>query len=261
MIKFLQKNKEKLIVMSVMDLKLRYQNSVIGFFWSFLKPLLQFLVYFTVFGIILKVGSGLEYALQLFFGVIVWAFFAEATSLGLNSFISKASLISKVSIDKIIPPIAAFLTPLISFIINFIIFMVVYMLFYQDVTLYNIWLFVISLIQISILILSLNIILSFSNVFFRDFQQIWEMLLIYGVFLTPILYTIPIPENYTVIYYALNPLAFPLENMKIAFFKDYSPILIYDVRIWLTHTAVLVTLIMIAYKVKKKLENKVVDYL
>ncbi len=265
MLDFIQKNKEKLIVMSFMDLKLRYQNSLIGFLWSFLKPLMQFGVYYTVFGIILNVGSGVEYALQLFFGVIVWTFFAESTSTGLNSFVSKASIVSKIRINKLVPPISSFITPFFSFCINFTIFYVLYMIAYNDVlsqiSLSNYSLFVISFIQISVLIISLNTILSFLYVFFRDMQQIWEIVLVYGVFLTPILYKIPVPEQYQVLYYTVNPLAFPLENMKVAFFSDYSTVLIYNFNIWTTHTIFLLIIVYLSYRVKKKFENNIVDYL
>lgn len=263
--KFVKGNKEKLIIMSAMDLKLRYQNSLIGFLWSFLKPMMQFGVYYTVFALILNLGSGYEYALQLFFGVIIWTFFAESTSIGLNSFVSKAPIISKIRVDKLVPPVSAFITALLSFCINFIIFYMFYLFIYTDalsqVSLSNYSLFMASLIQISILIISLNIILSFSYVFFRDIQQIWEIVLMYGVFLTPILYKIPIPEDYQVLYYTVNPLAFPLENMKVALFSDYSTVLIYNLNIWVAHTFFLLILIYFSYLVKRKFENNIVDYL
>ncbi|MDC1165450.1 ABC transporter permease [Candidatus Thioglobus sp.] len=265
MLNFIKNNKEKLWVISKMDLKLRYQNSVIGFAWSFLKPVLQFVVYYTVFGFILKVGAGIEYALQLFFGVIIWTFFAESTSIGLNSFVSKASIISKIRVDKLIPPISSFITPFFSLCINFTIFYILYMFIYDGAltqfSLSNYSIFIVSLIQISILVISLNIILSFSFVFFRDLQQIWEIVLIYGVFLTPILYKIPIPENYQVLYYTFNPLAFPLENMKIAFFSNYSTVLVGNSNIWVSHTFFLLVISYFSYRVKKRFESNIVDYL
>ncbi|WP_103628393.1 ABC transporter permease [Campylobacter concisus] len=264
MMYFILNNYQKLIVIAYMDLKLKYQNSFIGFSWSFIKPLLQFFVYFTVFGVFLQVDTGDGYALRLFFGVLIWTFFSEATSLGLNSFVGKASIINKINVNRLIPPIAAFLTPLFNFCINFIIFIIIYLVSYNSISDFNIFKFFIitvSFLQISILILSLNIILSFLNVFFRDIKQIWEIVLIYGVFLTPIIYKLPIPKEYETLYYCTNLLSFPLENIKYCFFNGYTPILIYDIWLWVLHSAVIVLLFVVSLVIENKLKSKISDFL
>lgn len=109
------KNKEILFVISQMDLKTRYQNSKIGFLWSFLKPLLQFFAYYTVFKVFLKIDVSEDYPLRLFLGVLLWNFFVEATGNGLNSYIGKKSIVTKIKIDKEILPVASYLTALMNF--------------------------------------------------------------------------------------------------------------------------------------------------
>jgi ABC-2 type transporter len=111
----------------------------------------------------------------------------------------------------------------------------------------------------SILIISINIILSTVNVLFRDLQNIWDIVLTYGVFLTPIIYTIAIPKAYLKIYYFVNPLAYPIEEMKASFFGVSG--------VWqspahlLSFILSVIFWVLIALIVRKRLGLKVADYL
>ena len=119
--------------------------------------------------------------------------------------------------------------------------------------------FVFFLLLYSVLIISINIILATVNVLFRDLQNIWDIILTYGVFLTPIIYTIAIPKEYLKIYYFLNPLAYPIEEMKASFFGisgtwqslEHFISFILSVILWS----------LIAMVIRKKLGLKVADYL
>jgi polysaccharide ABC transporter, permease protein len=254
-------SKEVLLTISQMDLKTRYQNSKIGFLWSFLKPLLQFFAYYTVFRVFLKIDVSEDYPLRLFLGVLLWNFFVEATGNGLNSYIGKKSIVTKIKIEKEILPMASYLTALMNFLLTMIIFII--MFFVQKkiimISFVNFFNFLIFLILYSILIISINIILATVNVLFRDLQNIWDIILTYGVFLTPIIYTITIPKEYLKLYYFLNPLAYPIEEMKASFFgvngswrtSEHLLSFILSVILW----------ILIAIIVRKKLGLKVADYL
>jgi len=256
---------ELLFVISFMDLKLKYQNSILGFFWSFIKPFLQFGVYYTIFGLILKVSTGHDYPLRLFFGVLIWAWFAEATSLGLHAFIGKKSIITKIKTNKLFPPLSAFLSPTMNYCFNFIVFIVAYCAFMSEIpanlfTLDHVAIFIVSFLSISVLIISINLILSCMNVLYRDMQPIWELILTYGVFLTPIIYQLPIPERYQILYYSINLLAFPIENLKSIFFN--TPMLFYQsIALTSSYFAVLMLLFLLACYVYRKLNNKLADFL
>ena len=119
-------SKEVLLTISQMDLKTRYQNSKIGFLWSFLKPLLQFFAYYTVFRVFLKIDVSEDYPLRLFLGVLLWNFFVEATGNGLNSYIGKKSIVTKIKIEKEILPMASYLTALMNFLLTMIIFIIMF---------------------------------------------------------------------------------------------------------------------------------------
>ncbi|MFC1566323.1 ABC transporter permease [bacterium] len=257
-------NIEIVSILGLMDVKLKYQNSKLGFLWSFIKPLSQFLVYFTIFGLILKVGAGKEYPLRLFFGIIIWVFFSESTSLALTSFIGKKSIVTKIKVNNILIPISAYVAPLINFFLNFLVFFLIFHLLIENpskiYTITKLLIFSFSFITLSMLIIALNILISNLNVLFRDIQQIWELILTYGVFLTPIIYNIPVPEKYRSLYYSLNLLVVPLENLKTVFF-NYDVHLYKNPMLMFQHSSLVILLFVVSLLINKKLNKKVVDYL
>lgn len=261
-------NFEIIAVLGYMDLKLKYRNSRLGFLWSFLKPLLQFAVYYIVFVRLFHVNEGESYPLRLFFGVILWTFFAEGTSLGLNAYVGKPSIIKKININKALLPIAAYLTPALNFLLNFLMFLVVYFVFILEGNdpmpteafgLKNVCLALLIFFDLACIVISINIILANLNAFFRDMKDIWDLILQYGVFMTPILYSLPVPETYRVLYFGVNVLALPIEMMKLQFF-EYKSLLI-DGNVVLVHLISVFVLACLALLAHRSLSDKVADYL
>jgi ABC-2 type transport system permease protein len=258
-------NAEILLVMSYMDLKQKYQNSTIGFLWSFLKPFLQFLAYYFIFAKILSVGSGSNYALRLFYGVLIWSWFAEATSLGLTTYIEKKSIVTKIKISRFLPPLAAFMTQAMNYLLNLIIFFIIYAVGMHRFpphlfSFYNGIIFVLSLGCISALIIAVNLILANLNVLYRDIRPIWELVLTYGIFITPIIYHISIPTKYQLLYYSSNLLALPLEALKSIFFIDQEKtyLLPHVLPLYFTSLTILCLISLYTYK---KLSAKMIDFL
>lgn len=255
---------EIVYTLGTMDLKQKYQNSKLGMLWSFLKPLLQFLAYYFVFGYTLKIDTSPDYPLRLFFGIVLWTCFTEGTSMGLNSYFGKKSLVTKVKIDMKLIPISAYYTAALSFFINFSIFFVLYHIVEKDClkiyTFENLCVFFVTFLIFSFTIINLNIILATLNALFRDVQTIWELLMIYGVFIMPIIYPVQISEKYMPIYYCFNTAAFPLETIRSVFFGSSS-------NLWLNRTYVAAYLLGVAgiaicaVYVHHKLQRKVADFL
>lgn len=258
-------NIEILFVMGFMDLKQKYQNSALGFMWSFLKPFLQFTAYYIIFAKILHIGSGANYALRLFYGVLIWAWFAEGTSLGFNSYIEKKSIVTKIRVNRALPPLAAYLTQTLNYCLNLFIFFVLYSIgmktFPADLFSFNhLVVFILAMAGISLLIISLNLILASLNVLYRDIRPIWELILTYGIFVTPVIYHINIPTKYQIYYYAVNLLALPLEALKSIFFTDQAKTYLQPTLL-LAYCISLAALFIASVYIYKKLSRKIVDYL
>lgn len=194
-----------IISLAISDLKLRYRNSVLGFLWSFLEPLLMLGVLYLVFTSLL--GSKIQYyPLYLLEGMILWNMFSRATQMSLSSFITRSGLISKVYFPREILPIAACITSFIMMSFEFGafgIFMVLFKFLPPASMLY----LPLMLVILFVISLGVSLPLSVSNVYFRDVQYIWGVLLQAGFFLAPIIFSLKIyPDNIRhLLYY--NPIS------------------------------------------------------
>src|ERR1043165_7133217 len=80
------------------ELKARYRGSVLGFFWSFVNPLLLLSIYTFVFTVILPNQNPVAqpYALFMFCGILPWNWFASSLLEASNALVSGGNLIKKV---------------------------------------------------------------------------------------------------------------------------------------------------------------------
>jgi lipopolysaccharide transport system permease protein len=196
------------------EFKLRYKNSVLGYFWSLLEPLLMLTVLYVVFSNLMRVQ--VEYfQLFLLLGIILWNFLTRATTIGTIAIIGKADMIKKVYFPRDIFVISACLTALIMSFFEAIIF-ILFMLAYRVPISINLLYAPILLIFLFVLSLGLSLILSALNVFFRDVQFIWQVVLQAGFFATPIVYTMDIFPVYLQRIILLNPVARIIISMRDA---------------------------------------------
>jgi lipopolysaccharide transport system permease protein len=173
------------------DLKARYRGSVLGFFWSFINPLLLLLVYTFVFAFVLPVrAEGLEpYALFMFCGLLPWTWFSSSLSESANVLIAGGNLIKKVLFPAEVLPIVAVLANMVHFFLGLSI-VAAFLLYYRHAAITFVelaWFPVVILVQL-VLTLGLSLILSALTVHFRDIKDILSNLLTFWFFATPIIY-------------------------------------------------------------------------
>lgn len=193
-----------ILLLAINGVKIRYRNSVLGFFWTFLEPLLMLTVLYFVFTNIMK--SDIEnYPLYILSGLIIWYTFSRATGMGLSSLLGNSAIIQKTYFRRELLVISTSLTAFIMMIFEFVVlgaFFVV-LQFLPPIT---ILLLPLILIDLFILSLGISFLLSVLYIFFRDIKFIWEIILRAGFFLTPIVYTMDLfPENIRTIL-SINPL-------------------------------------------------------
>jgi ABC-2 type transport system permease protein len=200
--------------LAVNDFKLKYNNSVLGYFWSLLRPLALFGILYLVFSVFMRLGGGVaNYQFYLLIGIILWMFFYETTILSMQSIVAKANLVKKIFVPKIIIIIATSLTSLMTFLLNlavFFIFMLIFGLKFQ----FSLWLLPIYLLELYLFSFGLSLILATLFVWFRDLAHIWEILLQILFYATPIIYPLSVV---------------PLKFQKIAFLNPVAQI-IQDIR-------------------------------
>jgi lipopolysaccharide transport system permease protein len=173
------------------ELKARYRGSVLGFFWSFLNPLLLLLIYTFVFTVAVPGarGAGLEpYALFLFCGILPWTWFSSSLLESAGVLIAGANLIKKVVFPAEVLPIVTVLAGLAHFLFGLPILGI--FLAYHRTELAPLdlaWFPVIVAIQL-VLTLGLALLVSALTVHFRDVRDLLHNLLTVWFFATPIIY-------------------------------------------------------------------------
>lgn len=197
--------KEFLKNMVKKDLKIRYKNSILGFLWSFINPLLQLLIYGTVFYFFMR--SKLEYYfIYVFIGLLPWNYFISSTLFGTQSLIAYTGLITKVYFPREIIPLSIIIGGLINMLFGLII-LLFFMLIITPLIKIKLLLFLplFFLLQ-GIMCFGISAFFSALNVIYRDVEYILTNLLQALFYATPILYTVDIfPEKYRWILY-LNPM-------------------------------------------------------
>ncbi len=203
------------------DFRVKYQASVLGVLWSFLNPLLSMFVYLFVFSTIFK--SNIEhFPAYLLTGIVLFNYFSDSTTLGLNSIVTNRALITKVYMPKVIYPLAKVLSSavnlLISFIPMFIVMLVTGVPFHKSMLLLPV-----VVIFIVVFCLGMSLILSTMTVFFRDTQFLWGILITVWNFLTPIFYPESIiPAAFRTVYH-LNPMYQIVYFMRCITVNGVSP--------------------------------------
>ena len=205
----------------VRGLKARYRGSILGFFWTFLNPLLLMLVYFLVFNVFMKNGMK-NYSVFLFTGLLPWMWFSTALTDGVNAIVGGAGLITKV----LFPPQVLITVPVLVNMMNYVFSLPLLFLFMfllkMPVGLPMLAVLPVMIIQL-ILIQGIVLIISAVNVYFRDLQQIVSNFLLLGFFVTPVVYNLSqVPQRYLFIFY-LNPMTLLVRSYQWIFYNNIFP--------------------------------------
>ena len=189
--------------LTITDLKNRYQNTTLGFFWSILSPFLLAIVLYFIFSNLF--GHEENFAINLLVGIMAWRFFANGTSSSLYSIVGKASLVTKVYIPRQILVLSNALSNFISSLLEFLILVPIIFVLLGHVPVTTLLYPVIHLLYFWF-IFGAGLFLSALFVYFRDINQIWEVLLNILFFACPIIYPLSIVPERLMSYYMLNPL-------------------------------------------------------
>ena len=178
------------------ELKARYRGSILGFFWSFVNPLLLLSIYSFVFAKILPntIKETVPYEVFMFCGLLPWTWFSASLLEASGALISGGNLIKKVLFPAEILPFVSVLSNMVHFFLGLLI-LAGFMIFrghYPDWT--ELWWFpVIVLVQL-VFTAALSLILSALTVHFRDLRDLLANLLTFWFFATQIIYYYQMPS-------------------------------------------------------------------
>lgn len=188
----------------ISDLKVKYQSSVLGFAWSMLNPLLMMLVLYVVFSNVFRFEQE-HFDLYLLIGIIAWRFLANGTMTAMTSIVGKPSLVTKIYIPREILTFSLTMSAFISSILEFAVLIPLLLLLGASLSL-TILLFPVIHILYFLIVYGISLALASLYVYFRDLNQIWDIVLQVGFYTAPIIYPLSlVPEKY-LDYYMLSPI-------------------------------------------------------
>jgi ABC-type polysaccharide/polyol phosphate export permease len=188
------------------EIKARYKQSILGYAWVLIVPLIRLIVMSVVFSLFFRIKTDpIPYPLFLFTALVPWTFTASGIGAATSSLIANGSLITKIKLPREIFPTAAILVKGVDFLLSLVVLGLL-MIYYQfPVHITIIALPVIMAIQF-LLILGVSFFLSAINVFYRDIENLLEVILMVWMYLTPVIYPPEfIPEQYMQLF-NLNPM-------------------------------------------------------
>jgi ABC-2 type transport system permease protein len=209
------------------ELKARYKDSVLGFLWSFLRPLLQLFVYTVALGIFLGSGKAIpDFGIYLFTGLLCWNLFNEILAGSTGSIVGNSGLIKKVYFPREIFPLAVVGAALFNVFVQTFVLFVGYLITGKWPHVQDLAILPLAIFVLIVWATALGLILSAVNVYLRDVQYLVEVGLLLWFWGTPIVYawsqvyrTVGIDHPTIFRIYLLNPMS----NVVFAFQRALWP--------------------------------------
>ncbi len=196
------------------DIKVLYAQTIMGFAWAILNPLIQIIIFSIIFGKVAKLDTdGIPYVLFSTVAIIPWAYMSEAMSRSSQSLVSGQSMLGKVYFPRLIFPITPVLAKLVDFSISLILLLAV-MLYYRISPTWNLLLLPFLIVLMMSVPAGIGFWLSALSIRFRDVKFAMPFVIRMLIYSAPILYTASsIPDGYRFLY-SLNPIVSVIEGYR-----------------------------------------------
>jgi ABC-2 type transport system permease protein len=210
--------------LSVLDFRMKFFGSVLGYLWQLMKPILLFGVMLFVFTKAVRLGTSVyQYPVVLLSGIVMFTFFAESTGSAVSSVVDREGIVRKIHFPRLVIPLSVVLTAYFNFVLNFA--AVVIFMLARGVEVRWTWLEIIPLILfLGAFSTGLAMILSSLYVRFRDVRPIWEVALQAIFYGSAIFYPIEnIPSVRLQHLIMCNPLAAVVQQVRHAVIDPHAP--------------------------------------
>ena len=196
------------------DIKVLYAQTILGFTWALLNPLLQIVVFGVIFGKVAKLPTdGIPYVLFSTVAIIPWTYMSEAMTNSSQSLVGNQSMLGKVYFPRVIYPLTPVLAKLVDFSISLTLLVAV-MVYYSVAPTWNLLLLPLFIILMMCIPAGLGMWLSALAIRFRDVKFAMAFVIRMLIYSAPILYTASsIPDQYRLIY-SFNPFVAVIEGFR-----------------------------------------------
>ena len=222
-VKELKKYRDLFYFLVWREIKVLYAQTILGFSWAILQPLIQIIIYTIVFGKVARLSTdGIPYILFSSVAIIPWTYMSQAMLQSSQSLVQGAHLLDKVYFPRLLYPLTPVLARLVDFVFSILIIIVV-ILFYRVVPTWNMLflpLFIVLMVSIPT---SIGLWLSALAIRFRDVKHAMPFIVRMLIYTAPIVYSASsIPASYRFIY-SLNPIVGVIEGIRACLLGTAMP--------------------------------------
>jgi lipopolysaccharide transport system permease protein len=238
------------------DLKIRFQQTVIGVLWIALQPLIQMLIFYFILGILAKIPTdGVPYTIFYLSGFIIWQLFNQVVNSSAYSLLGNIGVITKSYFPRLALPISSAIGSLIDFAVSFVILMIFLIANHYPITTRYLLL---PFLLILTLVFSSGVGLLFGAlmVVFRDTKNLLAFILQIWFFMTPIMYAITTAPKEFHFYFYINPLTSLIDACRWIFLEKGT---LPSVQYFLVSSGVAVILWFVGAIAFRAMENKIAD--
>ncbi|MFM2721324.1 ABC transporter permease [Microbacterium mcarthurae (nom. nud.)] len=210
------------------EVQIRYRGSVLGWMWSYVKPLVQFAVFYLAIGVFLGMNGRVEYfPLYLLSGITIITFFNEAFTNGTRSLVDNAALIKKIYLPREMFPVASMMIAGVNILPQIAVLIVIALFFGWAPSIVHIAAVLLAIVIIAALATGLGLLFGAINVTFRDAQSFVEIITMCAVWASPVMYqwemvADKVPD-WMFVAYRLNPLTVSVELFHYGIWFPLSP--------------------------------------
>lgn len=202
----LWEHRELIYFMVWREVKSKYKQTVLGFGWTIVQPLLTTAIFWVIFSQFARVQSdGIPYPLFAFSGLLPWNYFSQAVSRSSSGLVGNANLVGKVYFPRLILPLSAVLVPIIDFLISLVVFIVL-MLWYGMVPTAAVLALPLFMFVAFLTALGMGLWLSALHVKYRDVAVLVPFVVQVWMYASPVIYPLTMIPKWWQAWYGLNPL-------------------------------------------------------
>lgn len=196
------------------DIKTLYAQTIMGFSWAIIQPLVQIVLFTIIFGKIARLSTdGIPYILFSTVAIIPWTYMSQAMSNSSQSLIQGSNMLGKIYFPRLLFPITPVLSKLVDFGISLLIVLCL-LLYYRVSPTWNLLFLPLFLIMMMSIPTAIGLWLSSLAIRFRDVKQVMPFFIQMLMYSAPIVYSASsIPESFRLLY-SLNPIVGVIEGLR-----------------------------------------------
>lgn len=211
--------KDLLMFLFLRDIKVMYKQTILGFAWAILQPVMTMIVFSVLFGNLAKIDSnGVPYPIFVFSGLIFWNLFSGSLNSVGMSILSFEKMIRKIYFPRIIIPISSISSHIVNFFIAFLIFIAFSIYYKYSINLEFVMIVIVSFVVSILSALGPGLFLSVVNVKYRDIKFVLPFFIQILLYLTPVIYPVSLLSGDWKYVLALNPMSSFIQLLRDSLF-------------------------------------------